>query len=173
MGGGGRGGHARRAGRVPHDLGCQEHLARRVVPGHLDPRRLGGGQPRERRTGNGFGTGTKLDALATLAKLSDVADRAAEKLGLPGDPADLADKMTFEADSTAGLFRITADGEPRRSGEPGQRYAGALVEFMADGIRQARSDRAEALAPQVQSLNKDMADLQAKIDTAPQSQLQP
>ncbi len=89
-------------------------------------------------TGNGFGTGTNLDALATLAKLSDVADRAAERMGFAGDPADLADDVTFEADSTAGLFKITADGDtPKGAENLANAYAGALVEFMADGIRQA------------------------------------
>jgi capsular exopolysaccharide synthesis family protein len=123
-------------------------------------------------TGNGFGTGTNLDALATLAKLGDVADRAAQEMGYQGDPADLADEVTFEADSTAGLFRITANGDtPKEAEDLANAYAGALVDFMADGIRKARSDRAEALLPQVQSLNKDIADLQDKIATAPQSQL--
>ena len=117
---------------------------------------------------------TGLGRIAAFVKVGEVPRRAAQKLQYEGKPSALASGITAESDANAGTLRISATSrDPKRAELEANAFAEELIGFLTDRAAQTHARGVDTASKQADQLKAEIADLEARIAGASESDARP
>jgi capsular exopolysaccharide synthesis family protein len=117
-----------------------------------------------------------LSALAVLTTVGEVPNQVADALGEPGAGQELAGTVKAEADTSAGILRVTSTAPvPQRAQAVANEFARQLVTYVREAQAKTIAHQTGPLQKRLDTLQADIDDLDSEIASAgplQQSELQ-
>ena len=113
-------------------------------------------------------TAPNISALAQLTTVGEVPTRVAEQLGGDADPAEVVVGVNAEADTQAGIVRITAIAStPERAIELATTFGRQLIAYVRELQAESVSDQVGPLEQRLETLQRRIDELDRRIAQGP------